>query len=132
MSAQPSPSENVADLPAMIARLPKAENPHTPTLKTPEASMVVKAVLDARVELKRSHLRDLVRPETWAIIEACGEPDFDGNPHVQSINAMHCFMAINYERKVYGNSDPLLIKAEGAESTHFDHFSQAAGVEVQP
>jgi len=132
-----SQSEKVAELPVkppqvlQKAHQPGKTNPLTPALRTPKDSPIVKAIYDADPRLKRFHLKDIVRPETWAVIEPMGEVNYDGDPLVECINAMHVFMAINYERKVYDNTHPILIKSEGAESANFDHFSERSGVELE-
>jgi hypothetical protein len=110
---------------------PQAPNPLVPKLISPEASQVARAVIEARPMIQRMELLDLVAPHQRKIIEAIGNCDVHGNPLIEFENALHMITIINLCRKVWELNDPVLTKAQGAESAHFLHFSKLSGVKFE-
>ena len=124
--------------PAVLAKaqkkMGKKVNPLTPTLNSPlsppRASQIAAAVIDCRPAILRSEVVPLMPPLLAAIISECGEVDLKGFPHVELFKCLIVISTINYARKVFNIEDPVLIKAEGAESAHFLHFAALAGMEI--
>ena len=120
--------------PAVLAKaqkkMGKKVNPLTPTLSPPRASQIAATVIDCRPAILRAEIIPLMPPLLGAIIQECGEVVLGGDPHIEFYKCLTVITAINYARKVFNIEDPVLIKAEGAESAHFMHFARLAGVEI--
>jgi len=120
------------DIPTILKSLPVQDkrNYPLPTMGSPKDSQVVASILKGSLKLKRSFLEEIVHPDTWNIIKGMGEIDRSLPPQVNALNSLVVFLAINYERKVYSNANPLLTKFEGWESGNFDGFIDDSGMEL--
>ena len=141
MSAQSSKTtiaDNVADiskLPKFIEEqrqvaLPKG-NVHTPKLRSPTESQIAKAIVDVEPQYKRALVAKAMHPELAKMVRAAGEPDPSGDPHIQYVLTLACYLLINYDRKVMGNGKDILTKSEGSEASNYEHFKHAAEVELE-
>ncbi len=120
--------------PAVLAKaqkkMGKKLNPLTPTLSPPRASQIAAMVIDCRPAILRAEIIPLLPPLLAAIVSECGEVVLNGDAHIEFYKCLIVIATINYARKVFNIEDPVLIKAEGAESAHFLHFAALAGMEI--
>ena len=133
MNAPSSDVAKIRELPQVLqkqrAELPKL-NPKTPKLRSPTESQIAKAIVDVEPQYKRGVVAKAMHPELARMVKAAGEPSPGGDPHVQYVLTLACYLLINYDRKVLGNDSDLLIKSEGSEASNYEHFKHAAEVEL--
>jgi len=86
--------------------------------------------IDARPAMSRKEIAEYLPEPLRGIVLLVGEVDLGGIPQIEFYKCLTVITAINYARKVLLINSPELVKAEGAESAHFMHFSELAGVEM--
>ncbi len=140
-------SEGVVDLDSLSSAPPKIlqgmkpvpareRQQPVPKLSAPKSSQIAAAVINARPAMSRKEIASFLPSPMKEVVLLVGEVDplAKGQKalNIEFYKCLTVITAINYARHPMGINPDELIKAEGAESAHFMHFSEKAGVDIIP